>query len=312
MEGAILTAILARLGAVLAASPFDTGAPADGATPPRERAPAPRIRWRSPLKDLRHAMRPLRVGGVDIGYVDAPRAARLERFGQVFRVEAGAIGFVDALTDASSRTAAMAAVARELAREGALSAWRDELYAVCEDFGAAPLFLLERAAARYFGIHTFAAHVNGVVAGTDGPMLWFARRSPSKAIDPGQLDNLVGGGIAAGRGVADTVVKEASEEAGIDAALAATARPAGSLYVERLHADGLQRETIFVHDLDLPASFVPANQDGEVVEYRRVALDGAAALIAATAGPDVVTVDASVVVLDFLRRYAAFGERSRG
>jgi 23S rRNA G2069 N7-methylase RlmK/C1962 C5-methylase RlmI len=43
-----------------------------------------------------------------------------------------------------------------------------------------------------------------------------------------------------------------------------------------------------------------------------VALDGAAALIAATAGPDVVTVDASVVVLDFLRRYAAFGERSRG
>lgn len=300
MEGAILTAILARLGDALATSPFDAG------------APAPRIPWPGPAKDIRRGMLALRVDGVTAGYVDAARAARLAHFDEVFRVERDTIGFVEALADAPSRTAAMAAVAHALAREGALTAWRDELYAVCEDFGAAPLFLLERAAARYFGIHTYAAHVNGVVAGDDPAMLWFARRSPSKAIDPGQLDNLVGGGIAAGRGVADTVVKEAFEEAGIDAALAATARPAGSLYVERLHADGLQRETIFVHDLDLPASFVPANQDGEVVAYRRVALDGAAALIAATAGPDVVTVDASVVVLDFLRRYAAFGERSRG
>ncbi|HEX7327326.1 MAG TPA: DUF4743 domain-containing protein [Casimicrobiaceae bacterium] len=295
MEGAILTAILDRLGGALASSPFDT------------RGWAPRVPWPQCTRSVRQDMYALRVDGVAFGYVDAARAARLERFDDVFRVGHDTVEFVAALADAPSRTAAMAGVARALAREGALSAWRHELYAVSEYFGAAPTFLLERAAARYFGIHTFAAHVNGVVATPDGPMLWFARRSQTKPIDPGQLDNLVGGGIAAGRSIADTVVKEAWEEAGIDAALAATARPAGSLYVERLHPDGLQRETIFVHDLELPAHFVPANQDGEAIEHRLVALAEAARLIAATAGPGVVTIDASVVVLDYLVRCGAFG-----
>lgn len=253
-------------------------------------------------------MHALRVDHVELGYVDGARAARLARFDDVFRIGRDAIEFVAALADAPSRTAAMADVARVLAREGALSAWRHELYAVREDFDASPVFLLERAAARYFGIHTFAAHVNGVVSSADGSKLWFARRSRTKPIDPGQLDNLVGGGIAAGRGIADTVVKEAWEEAGIDAALAATARPAGSLYVERLHSDGLQRETIFVHDLALPAHFVPVNQDGEAIEHRLVTLAEAARLIAATTGPDVVTVDASVVVLDYLVRCGSFGD----
>lgn len=317
MEGAILTAILERLGSALARAPFDTRAPAGGAPPSRAGASALRDRWPGPAKDLRRGMHVLRADGIDIGYVGAARAARLACFHEVFHVGSGAIEFVQALADAPARTAAMAGIARELAREGALTAWRDELYAVHEDFAAAPLFLLERAAARYFGIHTFAAHVNGIVAdaatpaGT-GTTLWFARRSPAKPIDPGQLDNLVGGGISAECGVAGTVVKEAWEEAGIDAALAAQAKPAGSLYIERLHADGLQRETIFVHDLDLPADFVPANQDGEAVEHRRVGLDEAARLIAASTGPDVVTVDASAVVLDLLLRYAAFDARSRG
>ena len=49
----------------------------------------------------------------------------------------------------------------------------------------APWFLLERAAARYFGVHTCAAHVNGLVRGATATTMWFARRSADKAIDPG-------------------------------------------------------------------------------------------------------------------------------
>jgi hypothetical protein len=66
--------------------------------------------------------------------------------------------------------------------------------------------------------------------------------------------------------------------------------------------DGLQRETIFVHDLALPADFVPANQDGEAVEHRLVGFAEAARLIAQTHGADEVTLDASVVVLDYFGR----------
>ena len=81
-----------------------------------------------------------------------------------------------------------------------------------------------------------------------------------------------------------------------------TATLAGEIHVCRSQPDGLQRETIFTHDLSLSAEFVPSNQDGEAVEHRLVSLSEAAALIANDCGPDVVTADASLVILDFLLR----------
>ena len=271
VEDAIVTAIRARLTSALA--------------PPHER------------------LLPLTVDGHVAGLVDERRAARLCAFGDVFCADGDAIAFHASLSEAAARTAALDRVTRALAAEGALTAWRDERYAVAAELGAAPWFLLERAAARYFGVQTFAAHVNGLVDDDGTIRMWLARRSATKSIDPGMLDNLVGGGIATGQTIAGTVVKEAWEEAGIGAELASTATLAGSVDIRRVQADGLQRETIFVHDLWLPAAFVPANQDGEAVAHRLVGLDGAARLIANADGPDVVTVDASLVVLDCLRRH---------
>src|SRR5208282_2047485 len=141
---------------------------------------------------------------------------------------------------------ALAEVARTLAAEGALTAWRGERYAVAADPGTPPLFELERAAARYFGIHTFAAHANGLVGGAAGWRMWLARRSATKAIDPGLLDNLVGGGIAAGTTPGQTIAREAWEEAGIGEDIARRAPRVGSVELCRDRPDGLQRETIYV------------------------------------------------------------------
>ena len=248
-------------------------------------------------------MWPWVVDGRVVGALDPPRALALARFTDVFAVGAGKVRFVPRLTDAASRTAAVASVARALADEGCLSTWRDERYAVGANPGGAPLLLLERAAARYFGIRTFAAHVNGTTRRNGGTAMWIARRSPHKAIDPGLLDNLVGGGIAAGADVADTVVKEAWEEAGLPATLSHTARLVGTLEIRRAQSDGLQLETIFVHDLDLPNDTVPANQDGEVAAFRLVTPDEAAQLAANESGPEVVTADASLVIVDWLMRH---------
>ena len=238
-----------------------------------------------------------------VGALDPPRAMALARFTDVFAVGAGEIRFAPHLTDAASRTAAAASVAKALATEGCLSAWRDELYAVGSYPGGTPLFLLERAAARYFGIRTFAAHVNGTTLHDGATAMWIARRSPRKAIDPGLLDNLVGGGIAADATVAETVAKEAWEEAGLPPHVARTARHVGTLEIRRAQPDGLQLETIFVHDLDLPNDTVPTNQDGEVAEFRLVTPDQAARLAANESGPDVVTADASLVIADWLMRH---------
>lgn len=240
--------------------------------------------------------------GALVGELTGPRARRLAAFPEVFDVDARRVTFVTQCASIEARTSAMDRVARTLSADGALSAWRDERYDVRAHDGASPAFLLERAAARYFGIRTRAVHVNGLVDTGAGAAMWVARRSPTKAIDPGMLDNLVGGGIAAGATVAQTLAKEAWEEAGIDAATSTSAKPAGTIHVRRLQPDGLQHETIHVHDLWLPHAFVPANQDGEVVEHRRVPLAELPALLVHDDGPEALTADASLVALDALLR----------
>jgi 8-oxo-dGTP pyrophosphatase MutT (NUDIX family) len=248
-----------------------------------------------------------RVDRHTVGWLDPARAARLSGFTSTFERAEDEIRLDPTLADCSARTAAVEKVTRALAGEGLLSAWRDERYAVAVEFGAKPLVDIERAAARYFGIRTYAVHVNGLVRSSGGVVMWLARRSPTKAIDPGLLDNLVGGGIATGFGVLDTLRKEAWEEAGIPPAVAARARPEGSIDICRPQPQGLQRETIFVYDLELDADFKPANQDGEAVEHRQLTMSDAARLIAADDGDNAVTADASLVILDCLLRHSALG-----
>lgn len=240
-----------------------------------------------------------------VGWLDPARAHRLAAFADVFDARGDGLAFVASLDGEPARTAALERVVRVLATEGRLTPWRDERYAVGPRLGAPPWFLLERAAARFFGVRTYAAHVNGLVRRDGALSMWFARRSPVKSIDPGMLDNLVAGGIAAGQTVADAVAKEAWEEAGIAAPLARLAQPAGAVHICRDPPDGVQRETIFVHDLWLPADFAPAGRDGEVIEHRLVTLAEAARLIARSNGADQVTADASLVVLDCLLRHGA-------
>jgi 8-oxo-dGTP pyrophosphatase MutT (NUDIX family) len=264
------------------------------------------------LAPPRARYRPFRVERTVVGWVDDARAARLALLADVFDVRDDAVSLAAGLRHTADRSAALDAVARTLAAEGRLTAWRDERYAIAPDLGAPPWFVLERAAARFFGIHTYAAHVNGVVRGDDGIRMWIARRSPTKAIDPAMLDNLVGGGVAAGQSVAATVVKEAWEEAGVAPDLAALARPAGTVHMCREQSDGLQRETIFVHDLGLAADFTPAGQDGEVIDHRLVTLPEAARLIGIEAGSDTVTADASLVILDYLLRHGEIAPDTPG
>ena len=271
-----------------------------------------RARLTAALAPPREPLLSLRVDGQAVGWLDPRRARRLAAFHDVFDVRAGVVAFAPRVVDAAARSVALDRVARALAAEGALTAWRDERYAVGPAFGAEPFFVLERSAARFFGIHTYAAHVNGVVRDGDAIRMWLARRSPAKAIDPGLLDNLVGGGIAAGQSIESTVVKEAREEAGIETALAERARRVGTLTICRAQPDGLQRETIFVHDLELPPAFRPACVDGEAVEHRLVELREAADVIGHTDGPDVATADASLVILDFLIRHGAISPAAPG
>lgn len=164
-------------------------------------------------------------------------------------------------------TASWAALLAELRPEGWFGAWRDEAYDVrLEDAsaGSAPLCRLERGVFRRFGLRSQAVHVNGVSA--DGRM-WVARRAAHKAIDPDQLDNLVGGGVASGEHPASTLIREAAEEAGMAPSLARQALSSGVLHARRLEDEGVHDERLHVFTLALPAGFRPLNTDGEVAEF---------------------------------------------
>lgn len=250
-------------------------------------------------------MLPLRVHGAVAGWIAPERAGRLARFTEVFDVTENDVTFAPAVDSCASRSEALARVARTLAHEGLLSAWRDERYAIGADVDAEPWFLLERAAARFFGVHSWAVHGNGLVASSGETQMWFSRRSPLKAIDPGMLDNLVGGGVPAGMGLRDAFIKEAWEEAGLPEALVRSATQAATLQIVRDTDGGLFHESIVVYDIALGPADTPVNQDGEAVEHRCVPLSEAARLIALDEGPDQVTPEASLVVLDALVRHGA-------
>jgi 8-oxo-dGTP pyrophosphatase MutT (NUDIX family) len=256
-------------------------------------------RLRRALAAPARAYEPWIVGGHVVGWIIPERVERLSAWRDAFRRTARGVELVEMLDTESARTSALDDVARMLCSEGALTAWRNEHYAVVPYDGGAPCCELERAAARYFGIHSFASHANGVVGKHDRWRMWLARRSPVKPIDPGLLDNLVGGGIASGSDARATLTKEAFEEAGIVADLARAARSAGTVDLCRDQPDGLQRETIHVYDLWLPEEFVPLNQDGEAVEHRLCAPDEVISILET----DDITADASLVIVDFLFRH---------
>jgi hypothetical protein len=245
------------------------------------------------------AHRPFWIDGQQVGWLRAADVPLLERWPEVFEIDATRVKLAPHLASVEARSAALEPVIATLAADGQIPGWRNETYAIRNSFDAMPLAYIERAASRFFGTMTYAVHLNGVVEYAGGaPQLWIARRSETKATDPGMLDNVVAGGIGWGFGIAETIVKECWEEAGIPEEIAARAVPGRTVHVLQSLPEGTQAEQIFIYDLALPMGFVPRNQDGEVGEHRLARIDEVACWIEEAA----MTVDASLATLDCLLR----------
>ncbi|WP_321907699.1 NUDIX hydrolase [Paraburkholderia sp. J11-2] len=250
---------------------------------------------------------PFHIGDERVGWIRQNDVALLARWPDVFEIDGDAgsarVTLAPHFDSVDARSAALASVIGALAGQGHIPGWRNETYAIRNAFDAPPLAFIERAASRFFGTMTYAVHLNGIVEYADAvspgaPQLWIARRSDTKATDPGMLDNVVAGGIGWGFGIEATLVKECWEEAGIAEDLARAARAGRTVHVLQSLPEGTQAEQIFIYDLVLPADFVPHNQDGEVGEHRLARIDEAARWIEEGA----MTVDASLATLDCLLR----------
>ena len=222
----------------------------------------------------------------------------LARWPEALRVDEGAVTLT---LPAAERTPFLTQANAALRAAGLITAWRDETFPLPALDDGRLLATLERAASRFWGSLTLGGHCNGYVADAQGrpSHLWIARRSYSKPTDPGQLDNLIGGGVPHGQSPAQCVVREGWEEAGLTPAQMAGLQPGRRLRLARPIPEGYQLEELSAFDLALPPGLVPANQDGEVHSITRMPV--AEALARAAAGE--MTVDAALVTLDFALRH---------
>jgi 8-oxo-dGTP pyrophosphatase MutT (NUDIX family) len=245
------------------------------------------------------AHQPFWIDAQQVGWIRASDVPRLTRWHDVFDIDGAGVTLSARFNTVDLRSAALGAVIGALAADGRIPGWRDETYAIRNAFDAPPLAYIERAASRFFGTMTYAVHLNGVVEYDDrAPHLWIARRSDTKATDPGMLDNVVAGGIGWGFGIEATIIKECWEEAGIPEEIAARAVAGRTAHVLQSIPEGTQAEQIFIYDLALPVDFAPRNQDGEVGEHRLARIDEVARWIEEGA----LTVDASLATLDCMLR----------
>lgn len=249
---------------------------------------------------------PFVIAGVQAGWIRRSDIALLDMWAHVFETQTSSVALRAEYDTVDARSEALGEVIEWLAQDGHVRGWRDETYAIRNQFDDPPLALIERAASRFFGIQTYAVHLNGIVqaaAGAGGaePQMWIARRSRQKATDPGMLDNLVGGGIGWGYGIDETLIKECWEESGLTEALARRAVRGGTIHVLQELDEGTQAEQLFIYTLDVGADFVPRNQDGEVADHRLASIDTVREWIAEGA----MTVDASLAALDWMARHGA-------
>jgi 8-oxo-dGTP pyrophosphatase MutT (NUDIX family) len=240
-------------------------------------------------------------GTATVGSVAASALSALARWPTALRVADDGVTLTVAPAE---RDAALAEINRHLRDAGLLRGWRDETIALWSADGRHCLATMERAAARFWGSLTLGAHANGHVVDASGTVtrLWIARRSATKATDPGLLDNLVGGGVPLGQTPHQALLREAGEEAGLAESELAGCVRGRVIAIAREVPEGFQREWIQVYDLALPAHRVPLNRDGEVAEFRCWPIGEALAL----AGGSRMTVDASLVTLDFALRRGLF------
>ncbi len=220
-------------------------------------------------------------------------------------VSQGAAHIGRSMSAGAELNALLATVAITLRQAGCAPGWRNELLDVWPEqaddparpLSSKPLGAIERGVVRPLGLLTKAVHLNGW--SQDG-RLWVARRSLTKATDPGMWDTLVGGLISSQEDVQVGLVREADEEAGLEPEDIAGRTPLRTIArMLRQVPEGYQAEDVLTCECVLPPHVTPKNRDGEVMEIQLIAPSSIFNMLAQGA----FTLEASIVVAeDLLQR----------
>ena len=180
-------------------------------------------------------------------------------------ITSGRADFGRNLSSGQTLNALLAVIANALRQAGKTPGWRNELLDVLPDTPeSSPIGAIERGVMRPLGLITRAVHLSGW--SQDGK-LWVARRSLTKATDPGMWDTLVGGLMSAGEPADLALERESDEEAGLDLADIEHRTPLRTITrMRRQIPEGYQCEEVLTCECVLTNGVRPKNRDGEVME----------------------------------------------
>jgi hypothetical protein len=243
---------------------------------------------------------PLVLGVRRLGWARPAVADLLARDGSAFRPRGRALRMRADLDTPARRTRRVAAVVGRLKDAGLLAGWWGEAAPVKRRWEEGTWFDVERAALDALGLPAFGVHLNGWVRSPEGVRVWVARRARDRQSFAGQLDHLAAGGQPSGLSLAENMRKEAAEEAGVPDDLLDGMRPAGGIAYRCLLPEGLNDDTIYVYDLELPESFVPRSADGEVEAFEAWSVPE---VLARLRDGEEFKFNVGPVVLDFLLRH---------
>lgn len=241
---------------------------------------------------------PFRIGAEQVGWLGPDLARALTFFPRDVHFDDVGAALAGRLRLPAQRSQALAELLRSLAAHGHFRL-RGEAFDIRAAPEGAVLGRMDRGALPAFGVISQGVHVNGLVRRPDGLHVWVGWRSGHKPVAPGQLDNIVAGGIPAGLDAAATLLKEAAEEASIPADLARRARPVGRVSYVMANGEGLRRDVLHLYDLDLPGDFVPRPHDDEVERFE---LWPAARLLEEVRARDRVKFNVNLVLIDLFLR----------
>jgi len=259
------------------------------------------LRWVQRCHDHQlNQFRPFYVAGYKVGWIRPEDLPLFEQSPELFAVESERVVLLGEPSSPKERSAQLDAVLRQWRDQGHITGWRDEHYLISNDEGT-PLFSVERSATALLGVLNLGVHLNGFVKRTDGIWLWMARRARNRPRYPGKLDQMVAGGMTAYQSPQQVMKRECQEEAGVPMTLAETLKSVGLVTLCHHNSKGqLRREILYTYDLELPETFQPCNQDGEVEEFQLMPIAEVVRLVAET---DEIKTNCNLVVLDFLVRH---------
>lgn len=194
-------------------------------------------------------------------------------------------GFVDLAPNCNTedeRTVVVQNIVRRLAANGGISfptLKEDDFVDVWPlnkpKFNEKPLLRMLRGAEAFFGVPLYGVHINGLVIDDDGrEYMWISKRSQSKILYPGLLDQMVShhqGSLRQGETVwvenetfFYNTVSAAKREAAVSPAMLKQVKSAGMVSYRYETAKGLATKILHVYDLQLPRTWRPYNGNGEV------------------------------------------------